>query len=269
MPDINKNGGTAAPRRARRNISSIDKSPEQTPVISEPVKKSGDKLQRTVRLPRVSPRADEKPDIGSTREFTGVTTAKRMGDTQQFRLPAGSVSRLRGDPGAVYRNTGYYNRTQQFDPITGNTGTVNQKTRNISAVGKQYPSAGNRESSPGATSVYIPRQQMTPGQTKYRTVNNNPVYSPGKKPAAPKKEEKASILPVILSIIAAVLILTAAVIMAFRFFGSRENDRNPESITEAYTTAPTDTVVLENAAPAGDIEITEELTAVIVEDEPD
>jgi hypothetical protein len=42
-------------------------------------------------------------------------------------------------------------------------------------VGKQYPSVGNRENSPGATSVYIPRQQMTPGQTKYRTLNNNPV----------------------------------------------------------------------------------------------
>ena len=73
-----------------------------------------------------------------------------------------------------------------------------------------------------------------------------------------------------LSIISAVLILTAAVIMAFRFFGNRENSgADAENITEAYTTAPTDTVILENEASSGNIEITEELTAVLAEDEPD
>lgn len=258
MPEINKNGGIQSPRRARRSIANLDRSSAQPPGISEPEKKSEDRLRKTIRLP-------EKKDIGSTREFTGVTTAKRMGDTQQFRMPAGSVSRLRRDPGSVYTNTGYYNRTQQFSSVSRNLVAADQKTMNISNAGKQNAGAGTGEGSPGATSLYIPRQQLPSGQSKYRTFNNNPVYSPGKKTAAPKKEGTASMLPVTLSIIIAVLILTAAIIMAIRLLGSRDKDGESESTTERYTTAPTDTVVLENAAPA----ITEELTAMIVEDEPD
>ncbi|NLZ36557.1 MAG: hypothetical protein GX897_03660 [Clostridiales bacterium] len=269
MPE-RKHNNPAAPRRARRNISFVDKTSAATDISPQPQKESSPDLRNTRRLPNISASVAQRPNINSTREFTRVTTIKRMGDTQQFRLPAGSVSRLRRDPGAVYMNTANYNRTLQFAPIYRNADAENRSVRLVNATGGNNFSSGRREGMSGETSAYIPIQQMTAGAAKYRTVNNNPVYSPGKKSSAPRKEEKVSALPLVLSIISAVLILTAAVIMAFRFFGNRENSgADAENITEAYTTAPTDTVILENEASSGNIEITEELTAVLAEDEPD